>query len=141
MRVILLFFVAVFIRIKEASAQMKLPPALELKTVQLSNPKFDQAIYCNFGHDGDASFPGGEKALMQFIYNNFRLNPMPKGKIITSFIIEKDGSLSNIQVLRGLTKEFNDEVVKVIQSMPKWIPSIANGKALRVAYTVPFIFN
>ncbi len=141
MKVLLLLF-TVFIGIKEASAQRKdLLPAVEIETVQLSNPQFNQLIYCPFIKDKEASFPGGEKALMQFIYNNFRLNPMPKGKIITYFIIEKDGSISNIQVLRGLTKETNDEAVKVIQSMPKWIPSIANGKAFRVACTVPFIFN
>ncbi len=134
-------FVAVFMGIKEVSAQINLAPAKEIKTVQLSNLKFDQVIICNFGHDGDAHFPGGEKALMQFIYANYKLTPKPKGKIITYFIVEKDGSLSNIQVLKGLTKEANDEAINVLRSMPNWIPSIANGKVFRVAYTVPFIFN
>ncbi|MGI4728016.1 MAG: energy transducer TonB [Janthinobacterium lividum] len=141
MSVRLLIFVTLFIAVKTAAAQKQLAPAIEIRTVQLSEPQFDQTIYCNFGHDGDAQFVGGEKALIQFIHENFKQKPLPTGKIITVFIIEKDGSLTDIHILRGITKKANNEAIRVIKSMPKWIPSIVNGKAFRVAYTVPFIFN
>lgn len=139
MRVVLLFFVAVFIGIKTVSAQTReLPPAAEITTVKLSELNYP-ICYCAI--DKEAGFPGGEEAMMKYIHHNFRLNPVPKGRLITSFIIEKDGSLSEISVIKSLNKLADEEAIRVIKSMPNWMPSIRAGKAFRVSYALPFNFS
>ena len=134
-------FTVVFMGIKEASAQTQLAPAMEIKTVQLSNPKFDQVITCNFGHDGDAHFPGGETALYKYITQYFHPPKGIKGKIVSIFIVEKDGSLTDISILKGISADADTAALKVIRSMPKWIPNIKAGKARQARYVLPFNLN
>lgn len=133
--------VAIFMGIKEASAQTILTPATELKTVQLSNPKFDQVITCNFGHDGEAHFPGGETALYKYITQYFHPPKGIKGKIVSIFIVEKDGSLTDISILKGVSADADTAALKVIRNMPKWIPDIEAGKARQARYVLPFNLN
>ena len=64
-----------------------------------------------------------------------------QGRVTCSFIVETDGSLSNIQVIRGLDPALDKEAVRVIGEMPKWIPGTQRGKAVRVKYTVPMTFS
>ena len=60
-----------------------------------------------------------------------------KGKLIVSFIIETDGRLSDIKVLKDLGYGTSEEAIRVLQSSPKWIPGKQNGKPVRVAYSLP----
>ena len=63
------------------------------------------------------------------------------GKVIMQFVVERDGSLTDIKVLRDLGLGTGEEAVRLLKSMPKWKPGIQNGRPVRVAYTLPFSLN
>ena len=81
-------------------------------------------------------FPGGEQAMMEFIKNNI-IYPVDakdrgiQGRVSVQFVVETDGSISEVQVQRGI-EELNDEAIRVIKSMPNWQPGKQRGKAVRV---------
>lgn len=68
------------------------------------------------------------------------LNPAG-GVFLPSFIVEPDGSLSDVKVLRGIGGGCDEEAVRVVKSMPRWTPGKQNGKVVRVAYTLPITFR
>ena len=91
-------------------------------------------------------FPGGDKELYQFIADNVKYPAEAKekgikGRVFVNFIVEPDGSVSDIKVLRGIGGGCDEEAVRVVESMPKFKPGIQNGEAVRVSYTVPVIFR
>ena len=91
-------------------------------------------------------FPGGDKELYQFIADNVKYPAEAKEKgirgiVYVNFIVEPDGSVSDIKVLRGIGGGCDEEAVRVVESMPKFKPGIQNGEAVRVSYTVPVIFR
>lgn len=91
-------------------------------------------------------FPGGDEALMQYLSENLVYPPTIqdkrfKGKVLVQFVVETDGSISNVEVVRSLDKDLDEEVVRVIKNMPKWIPAEQDGKAIREYYRVPISFE
>ncbi len=89
-------------------------------------------------------FPGGEQAMWTFIKENVHYPASVteiQGRVTCRFIIGKDGTISNIGVVRGLHTLLDKEAVRVIESMPKWIPGELNGKPVRVYYTIPIVFK
>lgn len=91
-------------------------------------------------------FPGGNEALAKFIADNIRYPKSAKankieGPVYIGFIIDKDGSVINVKVLRGVNAELDAEAIRVIKSMPKWTPGKQRGKPVRVNYTLPIIFS
>ena len=87
-------------------------------------------------------FPGN---LNTWIYNNIRYPEIAKekkleGKVYVRFVIEKDGAISNVKVIRGVSPELDNEAKAVIASMPKWEPGKQEGSPVRVSYTVPVYF-
>ena len=91
-----------------------------------------------------AHFPGGDKELSDFLVENIKFPNDPadvQGKVYLSFIVEKDGSLTNIKVLRGLYRPIDEEAIRVVKLMPKWIPGKHNGKIVRQKYTLPIKFE
>lgn len=96
--------------------------------------------------DEKPDFPGGEKALMDFVIKNLKYPPkMAKkkiqGRVFVSYIVETDGSISNIEVLKSPAKELSDEAVRVISLMPKWKPGTKGGNPVRVKYIMPVSFT
>ena len=92
------------------------------------------------------AFPGGMKALIDYISNNVQypkeaMEAGIKGRVTVMFIVNKDGSLSNTTVLRGLEPSLDAEALRVINSMPRWAPGKQNGKAVRTRYVVPVNFR
>jgi len=91
-------------------------------------------------------FPGGESALENFLKNNIfypkaaRENHI-QGTVYITFVVEKDGSLSDIKVLRGIGGGCDEEALRVVKLMPKWNPGKQNGKAVKVQYTLAVKFN
>ena len=88
-------------------------------------------------------FPGN---LNTWIYNNIRYPEAAKekkleGKVYVRFIIEKDGSISNVKIIRGVSPELDNEAKTVIASMPKWEPGMQKGQAVPVKYTLPITFR
>ena len=91
-------------------------------------------------------FPGGQAELMSWLVKNIRYPVIAQengiqGRVICQFVVGSDGSVRDIKVLRSLDPSCDKEAVRVIQSMPKWIPGRQNGKAVSVRYTLPVIFK
>lgn len=92
-------------------------------------------------------FPdGGMSGLMQFLSKNIRypINAQKsgtQGRVTVQFIVNADGSISNIGIIRGADPELDGEAVRVISTMPNWKPGMQKGKAVRVKYTVPVMFR
>ena len=91
-------------------------------------------------------FPGGMVELMNYISSNVRypaeaLAAGIEGRVTTMFIVEKDGTISNAQVLRGLEPSLDAEALRVIRSMPIWKPGRQGDKPVRTRYTVPVNFR
>ena len=91
-------------------------------------------------------FPGGEKALMDYVSNNVKYPEEAKnkniaGRVFVSFVVEKDGSIGEVKVLRGIGGGCDEESVRVISDMPKWKPGKQKGEAVRVSYQIPIMFK
>ena len=91
-------------------------------------------------------FPGGEKALFEYLGKNIKYPPMAKeahieGKVYLSFVVKSDGSISDVKVLRGIKGGCNEEAVRVVSSMPSWKPGKQAGKSVPVQYNLPINFT
>lgn len=91
-------------------------------------------------------FPGGEAAMYGFIGKNIKYPKIAKetgvsGRVWVTFVVEKNGSVSRIKVLRGIGAGCDEEAMRVIKAMPKWKPGMQMGKAVRVQYQIPIKFT
>ncbi len=91
-------------------------------------------------------FVGGEEAMYKFIGSNINYPIEAKkegiqGRVVVTFIIEKDGQISNVEILSGIGGGCDEESIRVIKNMPKWIAGKQRGENVRVAYNLPFKFN
>ena len=91
-------------------------------------------------------FPGGEKAMMEFLSKNIVYPEKAKeagiqGRVFVGFVIEKDGSVSNVKIMKGIGGECDEEALRVVKSMPNWKPGKKGGKDVRVSYTLPINFK
>ena len=91
-------------------------------------------------------YPGGMQALYEFLKENIKYPEDAKkqkveGRVIATFVVETDGSISNVEVVKHAFPSLDAEAVSVIQAMPKWTPGKQSGKVVRVKYTVPVNFN
>ena len=91
-------------------------------------------------------FPGGDDAMHAFLGENFEYpeeaeDKNIQGTVYLNFVIEKDGSISNVKVVRGIGGGCDEEAVRVVSMMPKWIPGKQRGKVVRVSYNLPVKFR
>jgi protein TonB len=92
------------------------------------------------------SFPGGEKEMYRYIGKNIEYPRMAKesgisGRVFVTFVVEKDGRVTDVKVLRGIGGGCDEEAVRVIKSMPRWKPGKQRGKPVRVQYRMPIKFT
>lgn len=89
------------------------------------------------------SFPGGYEALMSYINKKikFPAKVCKQGRVVVSFFVEKDGCITNAAVVRSVDPALDKEALRVIKSMPKWLPGKKNGRNVRVKYCVPVKFK
>jgi len=88
------------------------------------------------------SFPGGESVRSSFIANNLRVPAEGiEGTVYVSFIVKEDGSISDAKILRGLGKSYDEEVLRVVNLMPKWHPGKQRGKPVTVQFNMPVKFD
>ena len=92
------------------------------------------------------SFPGGDVALMQYLSKNIKYPPVAEemgiqGRVICTFVVERDGSVSDIRIARSVDPSLDKEAIRVVSGMPKWIPGRQNGQSVRVKYTLPVTFR
>jgi protein TonB len=99
----------------------------------------DNNIYNTAGIEVKPDFPGGLEKFYKFIGKNFQVPEEEglKGKIFVTFVVEKDGSLTDIKVLRDIGYGTGKEAIRVLKSCPKWNPGEQNGKKVRVLYSLP----
>lgn len=91
-------------------------------------------------------FPGGMGELMKFLAQNIKYPPLAKesgiqGRVFINFVVEPNGTISNVKVLRGIGGGCDEEAVRVVESMPKWKAGMQRGKAVRVSYNLPVKFT
>lgn len=91
------------------------------------------------------AFPGGQRALLDYINQNIHYPPEAvkdsvKGRVVVKFTIKEDGSIDKASVVKALHPLLDKEAVRVIESMPKWIPGKRNGRAIQVNYNIPVTF-
>lgn len=108
-------------------------------SIAMDNTVHDQA-------DEMPVFPGGEPALLKFIYENITypedaVQRGVEGRVVLRFVIEKDGSIGEVRVWRSLDSSCDREAVRVIQLLPKWIPGKQGGVPVRVWFTQSIIFE
>ncbi|MBB6108168.1 outer membrane transport energization protein TonB [Mucilaginibacter lappiensis] len=111
-----------------------------------NKPKTDETgqVFTSVEHVPE--FPGGLEAFGQFLGSNVKYPKADRekgvqGRVIATFIVEADGSLSNIVVTRGISKAIDEEAIRVLDLSPKWKPGIQNGRPVRVQYSVPISFT
>lgn len=90
-------------------------------------------------------FPGGIEALFAYLGNTLKYPAMAKdakiqGKVYVTFVVDRDGSIANVKVLRGIGGGCDEEAIKVVKGMPKWEPGRQRSKAVRVQYNLPINF-
>ena len=92
------------------------------------------------------SFPGGMGPLMSWLSQNIKYPVIAagngvQGRVMTQFVVEKDGSINDVKVVKSVDPSLDKEAVRVVKSMPRWIPGKHNGLAVRVSYTFPVTFK
>ena len=91
-------------------------------------------------------YPGGMPAMIDFLQTNMKYpkdaeKQKVEGRVLVMFIVETDGSVSDVKVARNVFPSLDEEAVRVVEAMPKWIPGKEKGKAVRVKYTLPVVFR
>ena len=92
------------------------------------------------------SFPGGDGALMSWLSKNIKYPSMAaeigvQGRVIVQFVVEKDGSITDVQIAKSVDPSLDKEAARVIKSMPHWIAGRQNGSPVRVRFTIPVTFK
>ena len=92
------------------------------------------------------SYVGGQPALMKYLIENVRypkaaVEAKQQGRVVVQFVVEKDGAVSSVKLLRSVTPLLNAEAIRVVKAMPKWNPGKKDGKLVRVRYALPVSFR
>ena len=92
------------------------------------------------------SFPGGDAELMKFLHDHMKYPAVAEengiqGRVICTFVVERDGSITDVKIIKSVDPSLDKEAVRVVKSMPKWNPGKQNGSAVRVKFTLPVTFR
>jgi TonB family protein len=123
----------------------KLPSEAEQRRIDsLKNLPPDQKIFTAVEHEPE--FKGGMQAFYKYLSSSVHypadaVKNHIQGKVFISFIVEKDGSLSDLKIVRSVSPDLDAETMRVIKASPNWNPGTQNGKPVRVAYTMPMSFT
>lgn len=119
--------------------------AAQTNDIQTDSDAPQEVVYTVVEHS--PQFPGGQQALMSYLNKNMRYPTIAKengiqGRAICRFVVEKDGSISNVEVFRSAGEvSLDKEAIRLISSMPQWTPGSQRGKPVRVQYTLPITFK
>lgn len=119
------------------------PPPAPITKIQDEEEVFEQQIFLVV--EEDPEFVGGDAARMKFLSENIVYPQMAResgiqGTVYLTFVIERDGSVTDIQVLRGIGGGCDEEAIRVVKNMPKWKPGKQRGKPVRVQFRLPIKF-
>lgn len=115
-------------------------------TMRLNNGKIIRTDSVYFVAETMPQFKSGANDIIKYLHDNIRypakaMENKISGTVLLSFIVSRDGSLTNIRIERGLGVELNVEAIRLIKAMPKWTPGKMKGKPVRVHYTMPIKFK
>ena len=134
-------------------------PVIALALLAFANPKTDTAELVVVAYNQDKApqdvyksveqmpqFPGGEAAMMKYLSQNIQYPPSAaknnvEGRVILQFVVEKDGQIGEVKIVRSVDPELDAEAVRVIKTMPNFIPGRQDGKPVAVWYTIPISFK
>ena len=135
-------------------------PVIALALLAFANPETDTAELVVVAYQQDKTesdqvyksveqmpqFPGGEAAMMRYLSQNIKYPPSAaknniEGRVILQFVVEKDGQIGEVKIVRSVDPELDAEAVRVIKTMPKFIPGRQDGKPVAVWYTIPISFK
>lgn len=124
----------------EAQTQTYVPPAVKVEEEEESSQQIFVVV------EEMPEFPGGQAELMSFIAKSIKYPVIAQengiqGRVVCSFVVNKDGSIVDAQVVRGIDSSLDKEALRVINTMPKWKPGKQRGKPVRVKFTVPINFR
>lgn len=124
--------------LEEASSMAMAKDTAEAKT--------GKKMPCTDNPEMFPQFPGGHVALFEYLSKNIKFpkskeNEDVKVRVVTTFTVEKDGSITDARIVRSQGEAFDNEALRVINGMPKWIPGMQNGKAVSVKYLLPITFS
>jgi protein TonB len=92
------------------------------------------------------AYPGGEEAMMRFIQSNINYPDMERendiqGRVVVGFVVLEDGTLSDIQIKKGVSSGIDKEALRVVRKLPKFNPGKQQGKAVKVSFVLPIMFK
>lgn len=131
-----------------AQSESELPavaePATEAEMNIAGEARDDEKVYSTV--EKKPEFPGGDSELMKYVSANIRypenaFKNKIQGRVIVKFVVQKDGKVGDVTILRGADKELDDEAVRVIRSLPAFTPGEMDGKPVAVWYTIPVMFK
>lgn len=115
--------------------------AIAFFTIQIVSAQetTNDSVYNTAGIDVKPQFPGGYAEFYNFIGKNYKTPDVSglNGKVYVNFVIEKDGSISEIKVLRDIGHGTGKEAIRVLELSPKWIPGEQNGQKVRCSFSLP----
>jgi TonB family protein len=142
-----LVFLFLFACQKPASEQSENGP---LQTGERTLSDVSVAALDLFEVDNPPQFPGGQAALKQFLSENIKFpeaarNESAEGLVAVTFVVDENGTVKDVEGIKmnqnGWRQDFQDEAIRVVQSMPKWEPATKSGKAISVKFTLPVKFK
>ncbi|MES2812615.1 MAG: energy transducer TonB [Bacteroidota bacterium] len=103
----------------------------------------DNNVYSSAGLDVMPKFRGGNKGFVEFISKNYKLPNVKglKGRLLVEFVVEKDGSLSDIKVIKDLGFGTAEEAIRVLKLSPLWLPGMQNGRNVRTKFMLPLMLE
>jgi protein TonB len=118
------------------------------KEAELLTPPAEvkQTTIFSCGFEVMPMFSGGQKALMEYLAANVRYpdtmeDTCAQGRVVVSFVVERDGSITEPKVVKSVHSALDEEALRVVNGMPKWIPGSQNGERVRTRYTIPITFK
>ena len=132
-----------------ASAQVEpvqLTPHISVTPSDTTEADYAEEILVGCISEPDPEFPGGYEALLKFLSENIHYPEEAKkegieGRVYVTFVVEKDGSISGVRVLRDIGGGCGEEAVRVVETMPKWKPGLQRGVPVRVQFNLPVNFK
>ena len=130
----------------EGSGLNQINTATGTETGTTSPPVIDNTVHTTANIEAYPEFPGGQAAFAKFMSRNLRFPETAAeigvfGKVFVSFIIEKNGELSNIKIIKGIGAGCDEEAIRVLTKSPKWKAGVQNNQNVRVMYTIPINFQ
>lgn len=121
--------------------------ALDIQAIDSIRPmKKDESVVFGEIVEQMPSFPGGHAKLMEYLSENIHYpdstgETCVQGRVVVSFVVERDGSITEAKVVKSLLPAFDAVALRVVSGMPKWVPGKRNGESIRMKFAVPIVFK